>query len=115
MDAHTATQALERYLSATQEFITLKKTQAEIRRNPETNALISQFQSKQNALRAQKPDASQIQRHIDELDSAYQHLRGIPAIAQYFQAVDQFNVVLNRTMNDLNAALEHQMDDEAVQ
>ncbi len=109
MDKNAALKCLVDYLSSSREFLALKTTIEEVKKNPEISTLLNQFNQKQQTMYSGQYTQEQIQKMVEEINREYENLSRIPLVNAYFSQTEQFNQLFNQTMKEVNMYLENQL------
>lgn len=109
MDINSAMIGIKQYLLGTREFMELKRASEALKQNPKANIMVQQFQKKQDSLYSERLSQSQLQYLMDDINRDYEQLVTNNEIKNFFNASENFNLLLNQFMRELNLSISNEL------
>lgn len=105
MSIKNAVAILVSELENSNEYKNFKKAKANIDKNKDLSNMLLEFNKKQQTLYSNNLSEQRVGKLLDDIDIEYKRLSNIPEIYQYFNAGENFNLLFNNVIKNINELL----------
>ena len=107
---NTAIRGLAEAVAGTNEFMELKKAKVYLKRNQKLDAMMNEFERKQQAMSSPGISQQEAQSLMMELSEDYENMIKIPEIQAYFNTSENFNKMFAEAMQSLHEAIDYNLN-----
>lgn len=109
MDIKSAVMILVSELENSNEYKAFKNAKADIDKNKKLSSMLLEFDKKQQSLYTNNLSQKNIGMLMDDIDNDYKKLSDIPEIFQYFNTGENFNMLFNNVIKNMNELLNNKL------